>query len=142
MQWKSSNITLAEWRVGVVPHSYRSLGESICMYMLMFMLSVYVWKWCVAVICEMKGLYLITVESDETVWIIFFSYLFNVCAFPFYYVMTGFLTPYFVMLFSVWWLYFEYRYPGWRGVVVGSFSRWWWGDALHLVLLFGSWISM
>jgi len=39
--------------------------------------------------------------------------LFNVCAFPYYYVMAGFLTPYFVVMFSVWWLYLEYIYPGW-----------------------------
>jgi len=56
--------------------------------------------------------------------------------------MAGFLIPYFVVLFSVRWLYFEYRYSGSRGVAMEHFRRWRRGDALRLVLLFGSWINM
>jgi len=40
----------------------------------------------------MKGLYIIVVESHETVGIISSWYLFNVCVITYYYVMAGFLT--------------------------------------------------
>jgi len=108
----------------------------------MFMLIIYVWKWCVVVTCERKRLYIMIVETMRY-WILCYSwYLFNVRVFPYYYVMAGFLTHYFVVLFSVWRLYFKYTYPGWRGVVVERFRRWRWRDSLHLVMLFGSWIVM
>jgi len=51
-----------------------------------------------------------TVEREDMMEIILFSYLFNMRVFPYYYVMTRFLTPYFVVLFHVWWLYLVYRY--------------------------------
>jgi len=41
-------------------------------------LGVWVWRWCAAVICEMK----VTAKNDEIVETIFFWYLFNVHAFP------------------------------------------------------------
>lgn len=103
--------------------------------------GVWVWIWCVAVTCKMKRLYIVTVENDEIVETIFFWYLFNVHAFPYYFVMAWFLTPYFVVLFSIRWLYLEYRYSGWQGVAVRCFRGWRWWDALRLVWLFSSWIS-
>ena len=83
-----------------------------------FVLGVWVWRWCAAVIYDMERLYIVTAVSDEIVENIFFWYLFNVHAFPYYYVMAGFLTPYFVVLFYVWWLYLEYRYSSWQGVAM------------------------
>jgi hypothetical protein len=155
-RWKSSNISLANydeespvtylWQImtiGVVPHSYTSIGESICIYMMMFCgWWLKVWKWCAVVICEKKRLCIITVESEDMVEIILSWYLFNMCVFPYYYVMAGFLTPYFVVLFYVWWVYLEYRCSGWQGVAMGRFRRWRGGDALCLVLLYSCWISM
>jgi len=41
-----------------------------------------------------------TVYSGVMVEILFFRYVFNVHEFPYYYVKLGFLTPYFVVLFS------------------------------------------
>jgi len=50
---------------------------------------------------------------------VIFFILFNVCACPYYYVVARFLTPYVVVLFHVWWIYFEYKHSCWRGVAVG-----------------------
>jgi len=44
--------------------------------------------------------------------------------FPYYYVMTGFLTPLLLCCFPLWWLYFEYIHLGWWRIDVGRFRRW------------------
>lgn len=59
------------------------------------------WKRCAAVISKEKRSYLITVEIDEIVEIVFLWYLIDVLAFPYHYVMIGFLTLYFCCVCSL-----------------------------------------
>jgi hypothetical protein len=100
---KSNNIILAKWWVSVVPHSYRSLGESICMYMWMFVLGVL----CVKMMCcgDMRNGEIIHngCWDNVIVEIIFFWCLLNVHAFPYVDVIDGFLTPF--LLLYLWRLY-------------------------------------
>lgn len=56
------------------------------------------WKRCAAVISKEKRSYLITVEIDEIVEIVFLWYLIDVLAFPYHYVMMDF-SPFIFVVF-------------------------------------------
>jgi len=80
------------------------------------------WKWCAAVICEEKKLYLITVEIDEIVEIVFLRYLINVCVVPYYYVII-FPTPYFCCVCSFYGVPMSIFGTYWESTVSGSSTQ-------------------